>query len=188
MIEAKGSNGTITVDDHFITISREGTTGFNRLNSRLYQGFKGEKRIPISSVTAVQFKAVGGFGQRTSKLYNTKPLKKLNEAAGNTAGSTGYIQFTVPGGNENTSKALIRGWSDLSRDENTVMFSPEHEEAFMAVRDFVEQRIAQRGMPSTPPPAASADLASQLSSLKELHDSGVLSEEEFAAAKRKLLG
>ena len=40
------------------------------------------------------------------------------------------------------------------------------------------------------PPAASAggDVAGQLQELAGLHDSGVLSDEEFAAAKAKLLG
>jgi len=42
-----------------------------------------------------------------------------------------------------------------------------------------------------PPPVAQApapDLTGQLQQLAQLHDSGVLSDEEFAAAKQKLLG
>jgi hypothetical protein len=39
----------------------------------------------------------------------------------------------------------------------------------------------------TPPPPAGNDLTAQLQQLAQLHDSGVLSDEEFAAAKQKLL-
>jgi hypothetical protein len=41
-----------------------------------------------------------------------------------------------------------------------------------------------------PPPAAPAgnDMTDQLNQLAQLHDSGVLSDEEFAAAKQKVLG
>ena len=38
-----------------------------------------------------------------------------------------------------------------------------------------------------PPPAAAPDLTAQLQQLAQLHTAGVLSDEEFAAAKQKLL-
>jgi hypothetical protein len=42
--------------------------------------------------------------------------------------------------------------------------------------------------PAAPPPAAAApDLTAQLQQLAQLHNAGVLSDEEFAAAKQKLL-
>lgn len=55
---------------------------------------------------------------------------------------------------------------------------------------------AQQAPPPPPPPqqyaqpaaAESADLVSKLHELGELHASGVLSDDEFAAAKRQLLG
>ena len=43
-----GSTGKVTVDEVFVTISREGSTGLNKLASRLNQGYKGEKRIAIA--------------------------------------------------------------------------------------------------------------------------------------------
>jgi len=39
-----------------------------------------------------------------------------------------------------------------------------------------------------PPQAPEQDLTARLQELSQLHDSGVLSDEEFAAAKQKLLG
>ena len=47
---------------------------------------------------------------------------------------------------------------------------------------------AQQQEYAPPPPAAPApDLTAQLQQLAQLHDSGVLSDEEFASAKQKLL-
>ncbi|WP_280232925.1 SHOCT domain-containing protein [Nocardia cyriacigeorgica] len=44
-------------------------------------------------------------------------------------------------------------------------------------------------MPTPPPtPSGSEDLVAKLQQLGRLHESGVLSDDEFAAAKRKLLG
>jgi len=41
--------------------------------------------------------------------------------------------------------------------------------------------------PAAPPPAAAPDLTAQLQQLAQLHTAGVLSDEEFAQAKQKLL-
>jgi len=42
--------------------------------------------------------------------------------------------------------------------------------------------------PAAPPPAAEPSMMDQLSQLADLHNQGVLTDEEFAAAKAKLLG
>lgn len=42
--------------------------------------------------------------------------------------------------------------------------------------------------PPTPPPAPSISTASELERLSSLHETGQLTDEEFAAAKAKLLG
>ena len=47
---------------------------------------------------------------------------------------------------------------------------------------------AQQAPPQQAPPAPAADPIAQLKELGELRDSGVLSDEEFAAQKAKILG
>jgi hypothetical protein len=47
-----------------------------------------------------------------------------------------------------------------------------------------EAAVAQ----AAPAPAAAADPSEQLKKLAELHDAGVLTDEEFAASKKKALG
>jgi hypothetical protein len=53
-----------------------------------------------------------------------------------------------------------------------------------------QQQYAQQAPPPAPAPAAPAegDMISELKQLAELHDQGVLTDEEFAAQKAKLLG
>jgi len=50
VMEVKGYNGQISVDDTWLTISRKGALGL------LTQGLKGDKRIPIANILSVQFK------------------------------------------------------------------------------------------------------------------------------------
>jgi len=47
---------------------------------------------------------------------------------------------------------------------------------------------AQAQQDSAPPPAPEEDLTAKLQELDQMHDSGALSDEEFAAAKQKTLG
>jgi len=55
---------------------------------------------------------------------------------------------------------------------------------------YQQQQAAQQYAPPPPPPAAPAedDQAAQLQNLAQLHTQGVLTDEEFAAAKAKILG
>jgi hypothetical protein len=53
-----------------------------------------------------------------------------------------------------------------------------------------QQAYEQQAPPPPPPPAAPAqpDMVTQLKELAELRDQGILTEEEFAAQKAKILG
>ena len=53
-----------------------------------------------------------------------------------------------------------------------------------------QQEAAQASAPAAAPAAAQAgdDTTAQLKKLADLHDQGVLTDEEFAASKKKLLG
>lgn len=64
----------------------------------LNKGVKGTKEIPFTSIVAVQFKEAGTV-------------------------FSGYLQFTIPGGNENTGGILA-----ATKDENTFMFAHAKQE------------------------------------------------------------
>ena len=51
-----------------------------------------------------------------------------------------------------------------------------------------DEQDAQQYEQAAPPPEAEDDATAQLQNLAQLHNQGVLTDEEFAAAKAKLLG
>ena len=190
-VEAMGANGKIVVDEVFITISREGSTGLNKLQNRFSQGYQGEKRIAIAQISAVQFKSVGEYGKGVKSLMEKIPGGEMyDKAFGNVAGATGFIEFVVIGSAEKKGRMLLGGLREMSKNENAIMFGPEQEPAFAKIRDLVEGKIRDRytSKPAEPVQAAQLDVASQISSLKGLFDSGAISEDEFQKAKAKILG
>ncbi len=153
MIEVKGQGGQVQFDDHFVTITRKGFLARATLG-------KGEKRIPIAQITAVQWKPAG-------------PVMN------------GFIQFTLPGGVERRSSFGSQTKS-AANDENSVIFTKRQQPAFEKLRAAVEDAITQQHAPSSV--SGSEDFAGQLAKLQALVESGVLSEEEFQVAKARLLG
>lgn len=91
----------------------------------------------------------------------------------------GYIQFAFVGGLEN-----LGGLMSAAEDENTVLFKEGQQPAFERFRDEVMKRIAQARAPTGPAPSA----ADEIERLAGLRDRRLISDDEFQAAKRKLLG
>lgn len=147
-LEAKGVNGQIELLDDRIRIRRGGILGF------MNYGFKGVKEIPLSQITAVEFKAAG-------RMFS------------------GYIQFSYMGGAQSKGGIL-----DAARDENTVMFKQSQQEEFERMRMEIE-RLRGITKPTATRPASSLD---EIERLGELRDKGLITEEEFQAKKRQILG
>lgn len=150
---AKGHTGTIEFDGAFVTISRHGL-------ARLTVG-KGDKRIPVHSITAVQVKPAGAM-------------------------VNGYISFTLAGAVEARSR-FGKATTDAAADENSVVFTRKQGQDFAAIRDVIEQAITAAHAPATAPRSEGLDMVEQLQRLAELRDSGVLTEDEFASKKTELL-
>ncbi len=121
---------------------------------------KGEKRIPISSIKAVQWKPAG-------------PLVN------------GFIQFTVPGGREKRS-AFGSQTSSAGKDENSVIFTRKQMPEFEKLRAAVEPALEQ-GAQATTPQQSGPSIGDQITQLAALRDQGLLTNEEFAAKKANLL-
>lgn len=77
MLRAEGIAGQIEVDEAFLTIKRQGA------RAMLNHGLKGDKRIPLQNITAVQFKPAGL--------------------------TAGYIQLSIAGGVESKAGLLASG-------------------------------------------------------------------------------
>lgn len=104
MIQAKGVNGQVSFDGNVVEIKRSG------LLARATVG-GGEKRIPVKSITAVQWKNPG-------------------------MGTRGFIQFTITGGKESKGRA-----TDAAKDENSVLFTKKQADEFAELRAAVESAV-----------------------------------------------
>ncbi|MDQ8040504.1 DUF4429 domain-containing protein [Cellulosimicrobium sp. XJ-DQ-B-000] len=151
-IRARGVGAICEFDGQFVTIERKGL-------GRATVG-KGTKRIPVGSITAVQWK---------------KPGALVN----------GYIQFTLAGGNERRA-SFGRQTYDAAGDENSVIVTKAQQEVFLQLREAVEAAIVARHAPAAP--AAPVSGAEEVERLADLHQRGILSDEEFTAAKARALG
>ncbi len=130
----------------------------------LSMGIKGDKTIYYSDITSVQYKAPGIL--------------------------TGYLQFSLPGGNENQG-----GVFSAINDENTITIVAKNAAKRAAkaqeVVDFLNKKLreAKTGAHSTPTVIQqSVSAADELKKFKDLLDSGAITQEEFDAKKKQLLG
>ena len=151
-LSAKGRNGQLFVDEIWITITRKG------FSAKVSQGIsKGEKKIPIKQIIAVQFK---------------KPSLM----------TAGYIQFTISGGKEST-----KGILSAMEDENSIVFGNSETDKFIAIKDFIENKIAENISDKTVSASGQNSVAEQLTQLAALHKQGFLTDDEFKKQKDKLL-
>jgi hypothetical protein len=146
IMTAQGSSGgRLLLFKDKIRIERKGFDAF------ILQGFKGDKDIQISTISAIQFK--------------------------NCSFTAGYIQFSFFGGQETK-----RGILNATRDENTVMFTKEQQPAFEAIKAAIETRM------HNPTSKAVSSGIDDLEKLAELRDKGILTQAEFEAKKKQILG
>ncbi|WP_439943368.1 DUF4429 domain-containing protein [Streptomyces sp. BBFR115] len=153
MIEVSGRGGQIQFDGQYVTITRKGFLARTTVG-------KGEKRLHISQIAAVQWKPAGAFVH-------------------------GFIQFTLPGGNERRS-AFGSQTKSAVQDENSVVFTKQQQPQFEKLRAALDQAIASQHSPQSPA-AASSSLADELAKLAALRDQGILSDAEFHQQKARLL-
>jgi len=94
----------------------------------------------------------------------------------------GFIQFSFQGGRESLGKAV-----DAVSDENTIVFrSRDKEKEFRHAKEMIEQRMREAIEPR-PQVSGGSDL-DQLEKLASLRDKGIITEDEFQAKKKQILG
>ncbi len=122
-------------------------------------GLAGGKTIPMSAIQSVQFKPGGGM-------------------------TNGFIQFAVMGGRESQGGLLA-----ATRDENTVVLRMgEQTVKGEEIRDYVEKRILELAKPQATVVMQQTSAADEIIKFKNLLDMGVITQEEFDAKKKQLLG
>ena len=122
-------------------------------------GLAGGKTIPMSAIQSVQFKPGGAM-------------------------TNGFIQFAVMGGRESQGGLLA-----ATRDENTVVLRMgEQTVKGEEIRDYVEKRILELAKPQATVVMQQTSAADEIIKFKNLLDMGVITQEEFDAKKKQLLG
>ena len=92
--------------------------------------------------------------------------------------TNGYIQFAFLGGTE-----AHGGLLQATQDENTVVFNKWQMSAFEEIKSILEEKMVE----STKEVKSGSSL-NDLEKLAELKDKGVITEEEFEAKKKQILG
>lgn len=122
----------------------------------LAAGLNGERTILISSISSVQI----------------KPAAWL---------SPGYILFSYAG-----SKPFMGGLIEATQDPDAFIFGQESNEEIAEFKMKVEEKIRESRCPAPISNPSRASLPDEIRKLAELKQQGLLSQEEFEAAKRKL--
>lgn len=129
-----------------------------------------DKRVMI--IKAGTIAGAGLFGARAKSFYYDQ-ITSVDLRIG-IAG--GHLQVTAAGSSEIKDK----GFTAMIEAENAITFVAKHKEHMKAIADMIRSRI---GKSSTD----SMSVAEELKKLAELKAQGILNEEEFDAAKKKLL-
>ena len=131
----------------------------NTFGNILQGGASGGKRIRMSDIIAIQFKEPAGA-------------------------AVGFIQFTFPGSGENKGNVF----SSIN-DENSIPVSPLNLELAKDIVNYIESKRKElRNSPNFVVPTPTMSTADELKKFKDLLDMGIITQEEFDAKKKQLLG
>lgn len=155
-MEAKGVTGSVSFDGHTVVISRSGGAG------KWLQG-KGDKSIPVSSVSAVQLQPPGLQGH-------------------------GVWQVSLSGESAANVRHGFASSNKLMRDENTILFAPRSKKDFEAVTQAIRDARAGGSVPSAPPVDAGREaVVGQLRQLGSMHHRGAIDDATFIREMHELL-
>jgi hypothetical protein len=143
-----------------------------------YKGYNGT--ILLTDTGVIIKRGAKGFLLGGGKLRGDKtiPYNSIVAVQLKKAGLTaGYLQLTLKGGSE-AKGGLIQS----TTDENTINFHSRHNKEFAEAKQHIEGRISQSSQSQT------NNGLNDLDKLAELKEKGVITEAEFAAKKKQLLG
>ena len=147
----------------------EGTNGTLKVNDSTIElirkginakllGLRGDKEILISSITAIQFKEPGML-------------------------TNGFIQFAFSGSNESKG-----GVFDAAKDENSIVFTKKNLKQFTYLRDLINNKRHELRNSNNLNNNNQTNNYSDLEKLADLKAKGIITNEEFEAKKKQILG
>lgn len=159
LMRLKGTNGTIIAYEDRVVVERTGLFAFAS------HGFKGDKTYFYSDLSSIGFRKPGM--------------------------ANGYMQFIVAGSNPSKPTSDLFGTSkETMRDENVVVLRafdksvPESSEKLYNL--ILDKMSGSRNRNSSP--SAPVSGADEIKKYNDLYKQGIISEAEFNAAKKKILG
>ena len=93
----------------------------------------------------------------------------------------GYIEFEYPGSRSGHN-------ADAYQSENAVAFTKKDTALMRSIKDFIEQKIRAYKQSRNAPAVQQISPADEIKKFKELLDAGIITQEEFDAKKKQLLG
>lgn len=144
--------------------------------------FKGSTGTVIVSPTKVILKygkfLGSGKGEKEIRISSISgiQLKKPGLTAG-------YIQFSFSGSSDQKGRSIF----DATKDENTIMCNSNGQyQGFLEAKRLIEEYLDNVNSPTTVIEQKSD--ADELRKFKQLLDDGIISDEEFNAKKKQILG
>ena len=159
LMRLKGVNGTIVAYEDRIEIERKGPVAY-----AFFAGSKGNKTYFYSDLVSIGYKKPGING--------------------------GYFQFITPGSNPSapTFDLMYGPTRETQRDENVVLLnwlsdSEKAEQFYQLIFEKISE--AKAGHVPVTPTHSGAD---EIQKYNDLYHQGIITEDEFTAAKREILG
>lgn len=124
----------------------------------------GEKSIPMASISAVQFVPSNGM-------------------------TNGYLTFNVLGEVASSRGGIGSGYHARQSENTVIVKTPADDNVLRKIKNFVDQaKVNASHSNSATIIQQTASPAEELKKMKELLDMGILTQEEFDAKKKQLLG
>lgn len=137
-----------------------------------------EDRIRIKRQGAFGFINHGFKGDKEIQIENISAIQFKKAGA-----LSGYIQFSFLGGQESKG-----GIFDATKDENTIMFTQKSQEQFQKVKEKIDSIQKTMRTSSAAVQSVNFSCADELEKLASLREKGIITDEEFQAKKRQILG
>jgi hypothetical protein len=131
-------------------------------------------RIVILRKGVMGFLSQGHKGEKSVFIHQISSVQFKDPGLA----TSGYIQFAFLGGQETKG-----GLFNATKDENSVMFRRGQRKDFERLRDELMSRIGSGRAPTL----TASSVADELTKLAALREQGILSADEFEAAKRRAL-
>lgn len=128
-------------------------------------------------------KGIMGFLNKGIKGTKEIPFQSINAIQFKKAGYlvNGYIQLTISGGNESKGGIIA-----ATKDENTFVFAMKKNTIAIEIKTYIDSALRKLRTPQTI--SLTTNISDELQKLARLNEQGILSDEEFQVAKKRVIG